>query len=330
MDVLLPGNAMIRSARYDSGDKMRYSYVQPDGESYDISDIVEEEWRDSDEKNDVLQGVLGRNKDRIGEKLDRVLSKIQSGGRQQPQQNANVLSSSLRSASPESQYSLDDNARSRSVTPGSAGLASRTPIPARAFSPQNTSPVTARPGTTTPTGTKPSPSLFPGLADRRQGSVTSVMSGNSEYATPAAPSPEDSPLRSPTPKAQQKRLLIPKDDFGVSQMMAVIEYRGSGPRKPLPPLDPVDEMLFGRPVDMGSLHPKIREVYADAFRQMDDMDKVGGVVPRFCLSNPLFAALGSIFAEKRQTLKLRYRFFIICCFYITTALFMYFIVKFLG
>jgi len=45
MDLLLPGNAMLRSSRYDSNDKMRYSYVDTDGETYDISDIVEEELR---------------------------------------------------------------------------------------------------------------------------------------------------------------------------------------------------------------------------------------------------------------------------------------------
>jgi len=28
-NVLLPGNAMLRSSRYDAGDKMRYSYVEP-------------------------------------------------------------------------------------------------------------------------------------------------------------------------------------------------------------------------------------------------------------------------------------------------------------
>ncbi|KAJ6586805.1 hypothetical protein DFH09DRAFT_235062 [Mycena vulgaris] len=281
MDVLLPGNAMIRSARYDTGDKMRYSYVQPDGESYDISDIVEEEWRDSDDNNDVLEGVLGRNKDRIGEKLDRVLSKIQSGGRQQQTSNA-APATSLRSNSPESQYSLDDGTlRSRSVTPGSAALVSRTPIPQQTILGRSSPSVGdgrmgVRPGTTTPTGAKPV-TTFPGLAGRRQESITSIMSDDiSGYATPAAPSPE-SPLRTPTPKAQQvqqKRLLIPKDDFGVSHMMAVIEFRGSAPRKALPPLDPVDEMLFGRPVDMGSLHPKLRDIYTDAFKQMDDMDKL--------------------------------------------------------
>ncbi|KAJ6593787.1 hypothetical protein B0H19DRAFT_1092005 [Mycena capillaripes] len=272
-DVLLPGNAMIRSARYNTEDKMRYSYVQPDGETYDISDIVEEEWRDSGDKNDVLEGAL--KQDRIGEKLDRVLSKIQSGGRQQQITNAS------RSNSPESQYSLDDAARSRSVTPGSAGLISRTPISpavARERAPQaaaGRSSPSVRPGTTTPTAARSgSTTTFPGLAGRRQESVTSVMSDDiSGYATPMAPSSPESPLRTPTPKAQQKRLLIPKDDFGVSHMMAVIELRASTPRKELPPLDPVDEMLFGRPMDLGSLHPKIRDVYADAFKQMDDTDR---------------------------------------------------------
>ena len=32
MDVLLPGNAMLCSSHYDVGDRMRYSYVEPDGE----------------------------------------------------------------------------------------------------------------------------------------------------------------------------------------------------------------------------------------------------------------------------------------------------------
>ncbi|KAK6985243.1 heat shock protein, partial [Favolaschia claudopus] len=264
MDVLLPGNAMIRSARYNADEKMRYSYVQPDGESYDISDIVEEEWRDSDDKTDVLEGVLGRNKDRVGEKLDRVLSKIQSGGRQQ--QAAVPTPASVRSNSPESQYSLDDAAR----------LVSRTPIPANMASEKTQQSVigraspSVRPGTSTPTGAKsgqtPSP-LHPGLVSRRQESVTSVMSDDvSGYATPMAPSSPESPMRTPTPKAQQ--------NFGVAHMMTVIELRGSVPRKPLSSLDPVDELLFGRPIDLPSLHPKIREVYADSVRQMNDVDKM--------------------------------------------------------
>ena len=47
---------------------MRYSYVEPDGETYDISDIVEEELRDNGSAgmNDL---VLGK-KDAVEEKLN--------------------------------------------------------------------------------------------------------------------------------------------------------------------------------------------------------------------------------------------------------------------
>ncbi|KAJ7052482.1 hypothetical protein C8F01DRAFT_1221841 [Mycena amicta] len=261
MDVLLPGNAMIRSARYDAGDKMRYSYVQPDGESYDISDIVQEEWQDSDDNKDVLEGVLGRNKDRIGEKLDRVLTKIHnSGPRQQPNTMISAAPASLRPESPDSQYSVEDGpARS-------PGLASRTPIPplrnARATNGQSPA-LGGRPGTSTPIAAKPSASPgVPGLAARRQPSVTSVVSDISVLR------------RTPTPKAPQKQLLLPEDDFGVSRMMAVIQLRASAPRKAPLPIDPVDEMLFGRPLEVSSLHPKVREIYTGAFKYMDETDKL--------------------------------------------------------
>ena len=57
-------------------------------------------------------------------------------------------------------------------------------------------------------------------------------------------------------------------------MLAIIEHKESKPRKPLPPLDPVDELLFGRSLDLNTLHPKVREIYSDSFKQLDDMDKV--------------------------------------------------------
>ena len=63
LDVLLPGNAMLRSSRYEVDDRMRYSYVEPDGETYDISDIVEAEWRGDTASGDLLHGVLTRGKD---------------------------------------------------------------------------------------------------------------------------------------------------------------------------------------------------------------------------------------------------------------------------
>ncbi len=70
---------MLRSSRYDADERMRYSYVEPGGETYDISDIIEEEWREVDNDNDLLRDVFIRNKDGIGERLDRFINKIRKG-----------------------------------------------------------------------------------------------------------------------------------------------------------------------------------------------------------------------------------------------------------
>jgi hypothetical protein len=282
MDLLLPGNAMLRSSRYDANDKMRYSYVDTDGETYDISDIVEEELRENNtaSRNDLLEGVIGR-KDAGGEKLGRVLSKIKNGkSKDKDLASLSSIDSSRQSASV-SEYSLDfraDATRSgaRSVSPhGTAGLRSRSPhelsnMPPRAASAAGAlDKHSSRPGTTTPTAKQ-----APG-SSRRQPSIASVMSDLSGYATPQGHlsiSEEDE--RSQTPKPQQKRPFVPNDDFGVSHMIAFIEYKASQPKSPLPPLTPAEELLFGRPIDMQALHPTVRDIYAGAFKQLEEMDKV--------------------------------------------------------
>ncbi|KAE9390429.1 hypothetical protein BT96DRAFT_925871 [Gymnopus androsaceus JB14] len=271
VDLLLPGNVRLRSSRYDADDRMRYSYVLPDGAAYDISDIVEEEWRETSNKRDLLEGVVGRGGD--GEKLDRVLNKIKKGQAALTLQNR-VQSPSIRSGSVSSQYSVDGTvdgnaARSRSVTPISG----------------------SRPGTTTPTSR-------PG--NRRNPSVASVMSDASGYMTAAShgvmspiessPTARSTPTPTSTPaphlqKAQPAKRLPPihtKEDFGVSHMLAVIEYRAMQPKSLIRPgggrgadvIHPVDDMLFGRPVELDKLHPKIKDIYADSFKKMSEMDEM--------------------------------------------------------
>ena len=294
MDVLLPGNAMLRSSRYDSTDRMRYSYVEPDGETYDISDIVEEELRDNGPagRNDLLESVLGR-KDAVGEKLNRVLSKIKSGKQREKEwATRSSLDGSRRSASI-SEYSMDEPAsdrgiRQRSVSPLAAS-GTGTPPQSRSFSDKG-----SRPGTATPTGR---PAAGTAGGNRRNPSIASVMSDLSGYDTAAThPSTPFSAPSSPTrrsyatptptlkqqsgqqePKSQQvpqRRIKIPKDDFGLSHMMAVIECKGAQPKTVLPPLHPADELLFGRPVDLEGLHPSVREIYGPGFKQLEEFDKV--------------------------------------------------------
>ncbi|KAF8815805.1 hypothetical protein BYT27DRAFT_7128587 [Phlegmacium glaucopus] len=302
MDVLLPGNSMLRSSRYNVGDRMRYSYVEPDGESYDISDVVEQEWRDlnTTNKHDLLEGVFNRNKDGISEKLDRFLHKIRKGkGKEKDLLSVSSADShqlSFRSLSP-SEYSTNDaEVHSRSITPGSAALTSRmpsgnvqveaAPAPAVYIRPlPSTKGLTSddrssRPGTTTPTGNTRS---VPVPSSRRNLSVTSVISDNSGRNTPVHSQPNlhrveeervKDNARMVTPRSQQRWPVIPKDDFGHAHMMAIIEYKGLRPKQPTVPLDPVDELLFGAPLDLDSLHPLVREIYASGFKQLEEMDKL--------------------------------------------------------
>ncbi|KAJ3929847.1 MAG: hypothetical protein NXY57DRAFT_976713 [Lentinula lateritia] len=296
MDILLPGNVRLRSSRYDSDDRMRYSYVLPDGAAYDISDIVEEEWKDgTGHKRDLLEGVVGRGG--VNEKLDRVLNKIKVGkGQGNLLLQKRVQSPSLRSDSVSSRYSYDDSvtvdahaqARSRSATPVSA----------------------ARPGTTTPTNIpskKRNPSVASVLSDG-SGYITANSHGitspiERERSTPTPTSalisaPPLTPLTSPSPSApvptpphQQRKTPTPttkrpppihtKEDFGVSHMLSVIEFRAMKPKtlnklggRSDSDVDPVNDMLFGRPIDLDSLHPKIRDLYADSFKRMAEMDEM--------------------------------------------------------
>jgi hypothetical protein len=70
-------------------------------------------------------------------------------------------------------------------------------------------------------------------------------------------------------------------------MMAIIELAGLQDRPaPPPPVDPVDEMLFGRPINMEELHPAIREVYAPTFNQLDEMDQASVVFPYLLVCIP--------------------------------------------
>jgi len=336
VDVLLPGNARLRSSRYEHDNRMRYSYVEPDGETYDISEIVEEEFK-AGGGDDIFQGVgarIGKKDPGVNEKLDRVLDRVKSGRPLQQQQRvetpltASSTGSHRKSLSSSSAYSADGtveaggygsrsttplvsqnvarssptvaeraispSSRSRSNTPGSAGvgMVARMISPTeRVASPSSTigrsspaldelSSSIMRPGTTTPIG---SAGIRPPSA-RRNPSVASAASDVSGYMTAAShmTSPSStghSEATTPVPKISPKQLNIPsgKGDFGVSQMMAVIEYRAmaSKPKVGIAERsDPVEEMLFGKKLDLNTLHPKIRDLYAASFKEMEEMDLV--------------------------------------------------------
>ncbi|KAI0637597.1 hypothetical protein C8Q77DRAFT_1205752 [Trametes polyzona] len=298
MDALLPGNAMIRSSRYEADDRMRYSYVEPDGETYDITDIVKEEWSDavgppgvktSPADEDLLHGVLAHGKDAIGAKLERVLSKIKhekGTGRAPLSQSSSGDTTGSARTSTDSTYSAAETApeamsTSRTATPtahnrtGSSmagGSRVASPPHSRMSSYRTASPGESdyqRSHTATPTGRSRG---YP-VPHERQASFASAVS-DYRTATPSSP-------RGPMPSSVQAKndakpkLILPKNDFGLNEMMAVIEMRAALDAKvpEQPPLDPVEEMLFGRPVDKEALHPQIRDIYASTFAQLEEMDQ---------------------------------------------------------
>ncbi|OBZ66553.1 hypothetical protein A0H81_13412 [Grifola frondosa] len=290
LDVLLPGNAMIRSSRYEIDDRIRYSYVEPDGETYDISDIVEEEWRGevgsqhqrtNSADDDLLHGVLARGKDGLGAKLDRVLSKIKHDKSGRAPTSQSTLDS-MRSSSPSIYSTADGGTGSRTTTPtahsqgrpssATAVAIQRVASPASRLSSYRTaspgvSDTNSRSHTITPTSGRSK-----GTPHERQSSFTSAMS---DYRT-ATPSTPPGFARHMPAKEERPRLVLPKNDFGLADMMAIIELRASLDNKipELPPLDPVDEMLFGRQLDLISLHPEIRSIYASTLKQLEEMDEV--------------------------------------------------------
>ncbi|KAF8554659.1 hypothetical protein OG21DRAFT_1439888 [Imleria badia] len=327
VDVLLPGNAIIRSSRYDGGDRIRYSYVQ-DGESYDVSDIIEQELRETSrassplQKNDLLEGVFGRNRDRDGvnEKLDRVLTKIKD--ERLGAQYAAVKATGDQSDNPPSAHSTGSSSSMYSVDDLTGRSDGRTPTPLagpdpkRTLSPSPLGDTESRSATPTlssaagpPRARSTSPSTHSHshshshsqsqsqsqLHSHRQPSIASVMSDlttTSMYATPTAQllSPTDTEAElslsvrdvtfksAPQPQSQTrsavKRPYICPNDFGVAHMLAIIEIAGTVSKPPEPPMHPVEEMLFGRSIEVQTLHPEIREIYSGAFQQLDEMDKM--------------------------------------------------------
>jgi hypothetical protein len=102
------------------------------------------------------------------------------------------------------------------------------------------------------------------------------MTDTSGYRTAVGSPITASPsLVKPGPLRQRKpKLTLPKDDFGVSHMMAIIELAGLQDKPPPPePMHPIDEMLFGRSINVDELHPAIRDVYAPTFKQLNEMDQ---------------------------------------------------------
>ena len=266
VDVLLPGNAMIRSFRYDVDERTRYSYIDADGESYDVSEIIEEELNGDHNTGgtDLLQGV----KEVPSEKLDRVLSKIKDGKGKLPSSQSDSLRSK-RSSSP----SLYSYAERESIQEAAQTSRTSTPL-ASVINPKNPISNIASGRTASALARLAANNSKYAGAHERQNSFASMLSDlQSGYRSPTPGTPPYQSTRAASVLRRPKPF-IPKDDFGLSNMLAVIELGGSVRATTPPPSDFVEEFFFGKKLDVESLHPAVQEIYSDSFKQLESMDAV--------------------------------------------------------
>jgi hypothetical protein len=273
VDVILPGNVMIRSSRYEVDERTRYSYIDADGETYDVSEIIEEELSSDLQHTggtDLLQGV----KEVPSDKLDRVLNKIKDGkgNGKLPSSQTNDSLRSRRSSSPSlysyaERESIHENTQtSRTTTPLASVMNAKNPI---------SSIVSGR--TASALARLAANNSKYASAHERQNSIASMLSDlQSGYRSPTPGTPPYQSTRAASVLRRPKPF-IPKDDFGLSNMLAVIELGGSVRGPTPPPPDFVEEFFFGKKLDIDALHPAVQEIYADSFKRLDAMDAVSSL-----------------------------------------------------
>jgi len=194
---------------------------------------------------------------------------------------------SIRSRSPT--QPPPSNIRARSPVQSSANIGRSSPIVYQPHSRETTpisryatpmESVTPSSRTTTPTQivtrVTQNRSATPNSATQRHArhnSASSTQSEASQYAlTPVDPITPKSD-KTQTPKSQP-RLRVPSN-IGFDQMWQIIGVNAQLQRRERPdPLDPVDEMLFGRTLDVDKLHPVVQKAFGPMFSEMERIEKM--------------------------------------------------------
>jgi hypothetical protein len=259
---------MIRSSRYEVDERTRYSYIDADGETYDVSEIIEEELSSDLQHTggtDLLQGV----KEVPSDKLDRVLSKIKVGKGKLPSAQRSDSLRSKRSSSP----SLYSYAERESIQESTQTPRTNTPL-ASVMNPKNPTSSIVSGRTASALARLAANNSKYSTIHERQNSIASMLSDlQSGYRSPTPGTPPYQSTRAASVLRRPKPF-IPKDDFGLSNMLAVIELGASVKAPTPPPSDFVEEFFFGKKLDVEALHPAVQDIYADSFKQLDAMDAV--------------------------------------------------------
>ncbi|EJD35956.1 hypothetical protein AURDEDRAFT_188539 [Auricularia subglabra TFB-10046 SS5] len=265
VDVVLPNRALLRSSRLgpSGGAAVRYSYIEPDGETYDIGEILESEWRGetgAHGRDDLLKGAVAQSREGL---INRVINKIKDG-KLVPSSASTTDGMFPNQTPPDSENSLAESSQ-----PSQNSLYSSGSEPTRKAS-----------RSSTPTSDGRST-----VRHKHQPSVASAESAHSSSyessgpSTPATTVVTTNTTNTPASVPANNRrppLVLRESDFGVSRMVARIELLAATGKRSKPrirdPREDLDAAIFGTRVDLNELHPDLRDVYKDTFRQLDDLD----------------------------------------------------------
>ncbi|EJU05975.1 hypothetical protein DACRYDRAFT_112789 [Dacryopinax primogenitus] len=228
-NLVLPDRSQLRSTKSSSSSKVRYSYIHPDGEMYDISDIIEDELGTSENDTirlsaamdvgslsgteDLLEEVLatasqGRDaRSGVEQRLERVLNRVQEKRQSASLALPNLGQTHRSSGASAGSFYSDDPRRSPRLDtsfvdiedPHQRSQSQRYQAPASPPSPTiPSSPISGRTSTPSP---KPAGPRHPHPThSRQQPSIASVLSDLSMYdggsSTPGSPR---SPASMPSP-----------------------------------------------------------------------------------------------------------------------------------
>ena len=283
VDVVLPDRGTVRSSRLlvPDGEIIRYSFIDGDGETYDISEILEEEWSkdakpllsppalqrvptDSSsyvtapstpepmdkqlgkrESRDILQGVLQRQPDdKVEEKLHRIINKVKGDGRETP------LATESGDMTPRASSRQDLHQTAVSVNriisrhrqqPSIASIMSDISAPEPQPSDRSSAPLTA-------TSSSHPPPPF-----SRVNHFTRSVSSASR-----------------TPRTPVKYT----DDFGIKTLMAMVDIRTRSKQKtPVIECDEVERRLYGEKVDWEGVHGEIRGAFSGVAARLERFDR---------------------------------------------------------
>ena len=311
VDVVLPDRGTVRSSRLlvPDGEVVRYSYIDDDGETYDISEILEEEWEDA-KPNDAVSPLLAAP----------VLMRV-------PTDSSNYVTAPS-TPEPTEDKRLGEKRGSRDILQGvlhqpdgqmeeKLHRVINKVKSAKAEEPGQTTPTRpADRGDMTPRASAREPSHHAAVQQtavnvnriisrhRQQPSIASIMSDLSASPAPESfrePSDNDERTRSstpltatssshPTPPFSSVNLFTrtissaspsPRnpvtytDDFGIKTLMAMVDIRSrdTKPKRRATECDEVERRLYGEKVDWEGVHGDVKGIFGSVSGRLDKFDR---------------------------------------------------------